>query len=404
MASNTYGAIKLSTAEDVGAVLKKKTGSADGYKPKEWAETINLMGLLPVRTASGSIAHFTDGADDVPLKSLTAQIVPIQSGTGDPSPSNPRPISGTDELTLKHDNENMLVMSTFDFTIQGERFYTTNEGNVIVNGSNTSGISSVAQDWKDNLTFTLPKGTFYFKATNLSNSTIAIRRKFDNYTFAQTYGTAVTFTLDEETELFIGIYSPENKSFDNVECNFMISVDNITYDVPNRKTYTIPLGRTVYGGSAEVVGGSGEVTRVVVTYDGTEDWHSEGTNNFYVDSGRGSGVYYGEDKLLCSHFKSTYGSLGHNNNVYISATGNLNLQCDDITHTADGIKTWCATQYANGTPLQICYELKTSTEYTFTGQPINSYLGVNNIWCDSGEVLDVEYRADMNLLIAELEG
>lgn len=525
MASETHGSILLSTADSVSRMLMKKLDSQTGFKPSEWTDNINLLGALPIRTASGTIAHFEDGADDVPMKSVVANITPVQdlhgyskpwaAGAGsnkwdeqseegyiyisgntlyygtnastfrsknfipvvggqdyyivcsgysswrlfgvDANKENPSqlaagldsksitipsgiafvkfyvekggkdyandiavnypstvttyspyanvcPISGTDELTLKHDNENMLVMSTFDFTIQGERFYTTNEGNVIVNGSNTSGISSVAQDWKDNLTFTLPKGTFYFKATNLSNSTITIRRKSDNYTFAQTYGTAVTFTLDEETELFIGIYIPENKSFDNVECNFMISVDNITYDVPNRETYTFDLGQEIIGGTADVVGGVGEVTRVVITYDGTENWHVEGTNNFYVDSGRGSGVYYGEDKLLCSHFKSTYSSLGYNNNVYISASGNLNLQCDDITHTVDGIKTWCTTQYANGTPLQICYELKTPTDFTFTGQPINSYLGTNNLYVDSGEVLDVEYRADIDLLIAELEG
>ena len=36
MSSSTYGAIKLATAEDVGAVLKKKMGTQTGYKPKEF--------------------------------------------------------------------------------------------------------------------------------------------------------------------------------------------------------------------------------------------------------------------------------------------------------------------------------------------------------------------------------
>ena len=45
-------------------------------------------------TASGSIASFLDGADDIPVKDLTVAIEPMQSGTGDPSPDNIRPISG----------------------------------------------------------------------------------------------------------------------------------------------------------------------------------------------------------------------------------------------------------------------------------------------------------------------
>lgn len=47
-----------------------------------------------VETEAGSIASFTDGADDVPVKDLTVAIEPVQSGSGDPSPSNVRPISG----------------------------------------------------------------------------------------------------------------------------------------------------------------------------------------------------------------------------------------------------------------------------------------------------------------------
>ena len=43
-------------------------------------------------TASGSIASFPDGAENVPVKELTVEIVPVQSGSGDPSPDNIRPI------------------------------------------------------------------------------------------------------------------------------------------------------------------------------------------------------------------------------------------------------------------------------------------------------------------------
>jgi hypothetical protein len=53
------------------------------------------------REASGAVANFTTNVV-MPFVSLDCEILPIQEGTGDPSPSNPRPISGTDELTLTH--------------------------------------------------------------------------------------------------------------------------------------------------------------------------------------------------------------------------------------------------------------------------------------------------------------
>ncbi len=53
-----------------------------------------------VKSASGSIASFSDGGDNLPMKSLKVNIVPKQSGTGDPSPSNVRAISGWDAVAV----------------------------------------------------------------------------------------------------------------------------------------------------------------------------------------------------------------------------------------------------------------------------------------------------------------
>lgn len=52
------------------------------------------LGAYATSSASGAVATVDDGAEDVPVKALTAYIVPVQDGTGDPSPDNVRPISG----------------------------------------------------------------------------------------------------------------------------------------------------------------------------------------------------------------------------------------------------------------------------------------------------------------------
>lgn len=51
-------------------------------------------------SSSGDIATFTDGGDNKPLKSLKVAINPVQEGSGDPSPSNVRPIIGWDEVDV----------------------------------------------------------------------------------------------------------------------------------------------------------------------------------------------------------------------------------------------------------------------------------------------------------------
>jgi len=59
-----------------------------------------ILASFATGTASGAIASFDDGADGVPVKSLTVQITPVQEGSGDPSPSNVRSISGRTGVTI----------------------------------------------------------------------------------------------------------------------------------------------------------------------------------------------------------------------------------------------------------------------------------------------------------------
>ena len=53
-------------------------------------------------TASGSPASFPDGADGLPLKKLAVSIEPVQKGSGTPSASNIRPITGWTECNIYH--------------------------------------------------------------------------------------------------------------------------------------------------------------------------------------------------------------------------------------------------------------------------------------------------------------
>ena len=66
-----------------------------------YEKDVELLFAPPiVDTATGDPASITDGANHYPLKSLIANIDPVQSGSGDPSPTNVRPITGWTEIRI----------------------------------------------------------------------------------------------------------------------------------------------------------------------------------------------------------------------------------------------------------------------------------------------------------------
>ncbi len=72
-------------------------------------------------TASGSVATFNTEAT-LPLVSLKANITATQSGTGTPSPSNPRPISGFSSVTLTQKDSEDSTVDTFTISL-GDTYY-----------------------------------------------------------------------------------------------------------------------------------------------------------------------------------------------------------------------------------------------------------------------------------------
>ena len=91
-----------------------------------------------LKSASGGIVSFSDGAD-LPLKSLVVDIDPVQSGTGDPSPSNVRPISGWNGVKVARSGESALKPSTaFAETKNGLTFTSDGNGVYHIKGKSTS--------------------------------------------------------------------------------------------------------------------------------------------------------------------------------------------------------------------------------------------------------------------------
>ena len=92
-----------------------------------------IYASFPVDTAKGDIASFEDGADNVPVRKLTLNLVPYQGGSGDPAPDNVRPIYPANGRNLLQNNESSRTTSGITFTV-------LDDGSVSASGTATADV------------------------------------------------------------------------------------------------------------------------------------------------------------------------------------------------------------------------------------------------------------------------
>ena len=110
-----YNAVAVDTDTTLSIAGKAADAKATGDEISSLKE--NLNAVFVTDTASGSVAHFTDGADGVPMKSVKVNSEPIQSGSGDPSPDNVRSITGFDVVKVYHSGENTEEATKYDISL-----------------------------------------------------------------------------------------------------------------------------------------------------------------------------------------------------------------------------------------------------------------------------------------------
>ena len=93
----------------------KATGDEISQIKEDFTNTVNSAYVTD--SASGSVAHFVDGADNIPMKSVKVNIEPIQSGSGDPSPSNVRPITGYDSVKVYHSGADTADATEYNISL-----------------------------------------------------------------------------------------------------------------------------------------------------------------------------------------------------------------------------------------------------------------------------------------------
>ena len=396
------GGIPSSLKSDMDAVLNKKFGTSTTYPPTGWPDDVNLMGPLPEKTASGAIASFPDGAEDVPVKSAKFYFLP-QQASGTPSPSTPLAITGWTGLTGYQQKKNFVDDSQ----------KTKVGGNLFFGGATTNTEKSCH----------LLPGTYTItvKLNVSANLNIYVKNLttgsqfsgFPYYNAATTDPRSKTFIVTEAVDVCVWIYNGDY-SISTSEIDFcQIEVGSsytsyAAYQAPTSYPVTWQdSAGTIYGGYVDATRG-----KVVKTHEsvdlGTLDWTITQTlqevRAFYTDDltsvidppASNSAVLDGFCEIL--PLDSITNVEAHSNTGISSSTsGRVFL----YNHTYASMTKEQFTTAVTGS--LFVYPLATPEEYDITAFTPSTYLGSNNFYSDANGDTEITYRADISLLLNSLQ-
>ena len=347
--------------------------------PREWS-TIKKIALLfravvnaiaPVlKTVTGALIHITDALAR-PAQSLKVNFSPVQSGSGDPSPDNIRPISGWTEVKVTRTGENVFTARDGTDSSNGTTVVFASVGGIqliTVSGTpSTTTYFDIDTDVVFNLTDfgystkgSLPTGCNIAYASNLGSGQYkGVRLK-------------VTQAFGGYGKFYLGLF--EKSKF---------------------QSYTIDFNGTRYGGTLDVTSGKLTVDKAMV------DWGTLSFNKYGADP-----IYYatipnkanGITNILSDKFfldAVAIASMADGGMRGYSSSAVVYFRRNDCPTLADW-NTWLSNN-----PTQLCYELATPIEVTLTPTEITLFAGENNLWSDANGNLELTYLADGNASAVE---
>ena len=408
------GAVTTAKLAD-GAVTSGKI--ADGTISAVDLSPSLLDSLLAKSSASGNVASFDDGASGVPLRGLTVTVEPKQAGSGDPSPTNIRPISGWTGCEVNRTGKNLVLLNS-DAIV---------ESKLITVGYRDGGIFATATGSYSRIAygFNVKKGkqytvSFIGKATGdyrrvyLGSKRNNINTYYTSITLSETeqrYTYSFTAVTDEFVPTFYITTSNTNGTMIITDFQLELGSTATSYEPYTGNTYSVTwsdTAGTVYGGTIDPIHGKLTVTHEIKTITTTENVsvnYSRCTVGSLYYGIAGEGIYcnallvfYGQASRLPSNNIIVFSSTAYNEYVaYIrfADADSATTQTQRTTLTNQIL----AQMEADGHPLQIVFKLTNPVEYDIMPEEITTLIGKNNIWADTGSIDDCEYYADTKLYV-----
>lgn len=361
-------------------------------------DQLDTKAPIITETVTGAIVNFPDGADDIPVQDLVVNIEPVQSGSGNPSPSNIRPITGWTGANVTRCGTNVCEE---DF----EDGYITTSG----------GLSSYQNAIRSkNYNSCVPNAQYYYKITQgIGGANIAWYDAQKTFIQRDNNKANAVITAPSNARFFklsIYNYKATNPTYANDISINCPSTDHDYHAYITPATYSIDWtteAGTVYGGSLDVTTGVLTVDRAIVDM-GNINWSKSSTSSSVggsvfampissFDPPMALRARYTENTMLCDLFKTCSANIWFVNTMadyeVMSNETSIYLSASDY-ETASAFQTAMVGR-------QLCYKLATPQTYQLTPQQLMTLLGTNNVWADTGNV-SVTYPADTKMYIQNL--
>lgn len=335
-------------------------------------------------SASGDIVTF-DAKHADPLQSLVVTFGYTQAGSGDPSISNERPITGVNKVGVFKAPRNLFPKTLPSTAIAG----TFSTGSSSISSATNARVFSFYLGKNVDIRYIRTKSV----ATGIliAFSDVPIVDRTPTIYSAVNMTNRTSYNLNSSTHPYVVVCASStsvyNSSVDSSEIALLLGTTGTGFsdriDWLNNAVYT-NLGDTYFGGTLDLVTGVLTETWTDQILKGTEPWAAYGSGyRFAVQPSRGYPTKaYGQQNIK-SNLLATY---GYNSNYYVAVPQGSWVD-------ASALKADLADWYANGAPAHIVYQLATPVTHQLTPQQIDALLGTNNIWSDSGSV-SVTYRSN----------
>lgn len=390
----------------------KKTGDEIGAIKNDLSEKADKSEALSayiVETETGSIASFTDGADDVPVKDLTVAIEPAQDLHGQ---SSPYPAGGGKNIgyisedncishqrdSVEYKNNGAVVTSTADYGRAGFTMPVVNgqQYTVSFKAKKTGNAYAIQFNNANEFAYSYRAEILTETLTSYSFNITATSDIFFVGIYPNAAGTNITV---EDFQLEKGSTATAFAPYSNIcpisgwtGANVTVNDDVFSIDFPTE-------AGTVYGGTLDVTTGVLTVDRAIVDL-GTLNWGYNSGYGFYVN--RESSLLPANAKAFDAGTKANIVCSAYKTETYSKTTSGDYPMCIGLGTTFFAVSD---TRYDNATSFKtassgvmLCYELATPQTYQLTPQEVSTILGQNNIFADTGNVT-VQYRADTKLYI-----
>lgn len=396
LAGGTGGASSLGELSDV-TITSPSGGQVLTYDAVT-GKWVNGAGAELALTGEviGYISSFNDGSNNQPLKSWKTTITPIQAGSGTPSPSNVRALSGRTQVVATKTKANLLGGSKLLANAQAHLpDGTTDTVNKTFTYSATSAITS-GTTLSQNITFKEnTRYTFIFTLSGTSpKSNMRIYYKDGTYsaitnpTTANTKETIVytsnaNKTIDYLTKYaasgYTTIYYDESGVFEGI----VTAEDFEAYDADSR---TISLGATVLGGELDIKNGIAKSAYAKITFDGSETWVKSG-NSFRTNDIADALNESGRNLVWCEQGEYLASGIAENG-CWLTSKRIYFIPPSSVTD-ATAMQQWVANNN-----LTFVYPVATPTTLTTQEEEFNTSEGINQFYTDCG-ISDVVYFNSM---------